>query len=106
MATLLIDTLLFHHLLKIATLLIRPISDHITGFQLDCEQSLFSSKNLWGRSKHARLNVGITCELQPAMPLVAQALETKEKKAAAMVSNNILDTRHSGDRVILLVGLR
>ena len=48
----------------------------------------------------------MTCELQPVMPLVAQALETKEKKAAAMVSYNILDTRHSGDRVILLVGLR
>ena len=68
--------------------------------QLDCKQSFFSLK-IYGEecktSKHASMTVRVACEQRCRGPEVVCEI--------AMVLYNILDARHSGGRVIILMSL-
>ena len=80
------------------------IDNGYASLLLDCEQSLFSSK-IRGKETCKR-----DCErdLRAAMPRAASSVGVgrRVKRETALVSYNDLDARHSGDGVILLVGLR
>jgi len=75
---------------------------------LDCEQCLFSLKIRGEEHETGRrlsMTVSVTCEWRYRDLLVVCVLED-ERKESAMVSYNIWDARHSGDGVILFVGLQ
>ena len=78
---------------------------------LDCEQSLFSLK-IHGEerktSSHACLTVSVMYERQCRYTVTPSStgVRGQAKRETALVSYNDLDAQHSGDRVILLVGVR
>ena len=70
---------------------------------IDCEQSLFSSKT--GGGGGSAKQISVTWEQRAATLRSASSagVRRRTKRKIAMVSYNILDARHSGNRVIILV---
>ena len=77
---------------------------------VDCEQSLFSSKIRGKERKTSIKTCKRDCErdLRAAMPRAASSVGVgrRVKRETALVSYNDLNARHSGDGVIILVGLQ
>ena len=84
---------------------------------LDCKQSLFSSKICGKERKISKPDCGKECktskrdcerDVGAAVPLAASSMGAgrRVKRETALVSYNDLKAWHSGDGIILLVGLR
>ena len=80
------------------------------GFTIDCKQSLFCSKICGEEHKEERntSEQSWACELEMRSCEAAgkSGLGRQAKRETTMVSYSISEAWHSGDRVILLLGLQ